>query len=81
MFRDLNKIQEGLGEKIGMLCFFMSTFVCSIITGMVNENKLFNNMSSQLLKTKNSDNKYLLSLFMFHIHIYISEVSIVELST
>ncbi|XP_023344692.1 phosphatidylcholine translocator ABCB4 [Eurytemora carolleeae] len=35
MTEDLNKIQEGLGEKIGMLCFFMSTFVCSIITAFL----------------------------------------------
>ena len=31
-FRDLNKLQEGIGEKIGMLMFYSSTFVLSIIT-------------------------------------------------
>merc|ERR1719239_292923 len=35
MTEDLNKIQEGMGEKIGMLCFFMSTFWCSIITAFM----------------------------------------------
>ena len=25
-------MQEGIGEKIGMLCFFLSTFILSIVT-------------------------------------------------
>ena len=29
--RDLNKLQEGIGEKIGMLFFLVSTFVLSIL--------------------------------------------------
>ena len=34
-FRDLNKLQEGIGEKIGMLTFFTGTFILSIITAFV----------------------------------------------
>ena len=33
--RDLNKLQEGIGEKIGMMTFFTSTFFLSIITAFV----------------------------------------------
>jgi ATP-binding cassette subfamily B (MDR/TAP) protein 1 len=28
---DLNKLQEGIGEKIGMLCYLLSTFVLSLL--------------------------------------------------
>ena len=31
----MNKLQEGIGEKIGMMTFFTSTFLCSIITAFV----------------------------------------------
>ena len=34
-FRDLNKLQEGIGEKIGMLCFFAGTFLFSIIIAFI----------------------------------------------
>lgn len=34
--RDLNKIQEGLGEKIGMFVLFMSTFVGSLINAFIH---------------------------------------------
>merc|ERR1719295_1419289 len=32
---DLNKLQEGIGEKIGMLSFFTGTFILSIIVAFV----------------------------------------------
>ena len=35
MLRDLNKLQEGIGEKLGMLSFFVGTFLLSIITALV----------------------------------------------
>ena len=30
-FRDLNKLQEGIGEKIGMFLFFMTIFCASMV--------------------------------------------------
>lgn len=33
--RDLNKLQEGIGEKVGMFLFFMSVFLSSIITAFI----------------------------------------------
>ena len=33
--RDLNKLQEGIGEKVGMFFFFITTFVASIITAFI----------------------------------------------
>lgn len=33
--RDLNKLQEGIGEKLGMLTFFTGTFILSIIVAFV----------------------------------------------
>ncbi len=36
MTEDLIKIQEGLGEKIGMFVLFMSTFVGSLINAFVH---------------------------------------------
>ena len=33
--RDLNKLQEGIGEKIGMLFFLVSTFVLSILRAFI----------------------------------------------
>ena len=33
--RDLNKLQEGIGEKLGMLAFFVGTFFLSIITALI----------------------------------------------
>merc|ERR1719483_1975780 len=35
MTEDLNKLQEGIGEKIGMLSFFTGTFILSIIVAFV----------------------------------------------
>ena len=35
LLRDLHKYQDGIGEKLGMLCFFISTFVFSLITGVI----------------------------------------------
>ena len=35
LLRDLNKLQEGIGEKLGMLFFFSGTFLFSIITAFV----------------------------------------------
>ena len=35
MTDDLNKLQEGIGEKIAMLCFFSGTFTCSIIVAFL----------------------------------------------
>ena len=35
MTDDLNKLQEGIGEKIAMLCFFSGSFTCSIIVAFV----------------------------------------------
>jgi len=35
MTEDLNKLQEGLGEKLGMLTFFMSTFIISMVVAFV----------------------------------------------
>jgi len=35
MTEDLNKLQEGIGEKIGMLSFFTGTFLLSIIVAFV----------------------------------------------
>ena len=34
-FRDLNKLQEGIGEKVGMGLFFFSTFLSSMVTAFV----------------------------------------------
>ena len=34
-YRDLNKLQEGIGEKVGMALFFLSTFLSSMITAFV----------------------------------------------
>ena len=34
--RDLNKLQEGIGEKIGMFVLFMSTFVGSLINAFIH---------------------------------------------
>ena len=36
----MNKLQEGIGEKVGMLCFFLSTFVLSLVTAFLREWKL-----------------------------------------
>ena len=36
MTEDLNKLQEGIGEKIGMLCFLVSTFVLSIMKAFLH---------------------------------------------
>ena len=36
MTEDLNKLQEGIGEKIGMLCFLVSTFVLSILKAFLH---------------------------------------------
>ena len=35
LLRDLNKLQEGIGEKLGMLAFFTGTFILSIIVAFV----------------------------------------------
>jgi ATP-binding cassette subfamily B (MDR/TAP) protein 1 len=34
--RDLNKLQEGIGEKIGMMFFFVGTFLLSLIVAFVH---------------------------------------------
>lgn len=34
--RDLNKLQEGIGEKVGMFLFFMTTFLASIINAFIH---------------------------------------------
>jgi ATP-binding cassette subfamily B (MDR/TAP) protein 1 len=31
----LNKLQEGIGERVGMLCYFTGTFTISIIVAFV----------------------------------------------
>ena len=36
MYRDLNKLQEGIGEKIGMMFFFVGTFLLSLIVAFVH---------------------------------------------
>ena len=36
IFRDLNKLQEGIGEKIGMFIFFMTIFLASIINAFIH---------------------------------------------
>lgn len=33
---DLNKLQEGIGEKVGMFVFFMTTFLASLINAFVH---------------------------------------------
>ncbi|KAG7166971.1 ATP-dependent translocase ABCB1-like [Homarus americanus] len=33
---DLNKLQEGIGEKVGMFLFFMTTFLASLINAFVH---------------------------------------------
>lgn len=33
---DLNKMQEGMGEKVGMFLFFMTTFIASIINAFIH---------------------------------------------
>ncbi|XP_063889978.1 ATP-dependent translocase ABCB1-like isoform X2 [Scylla paramamosain] len=33
---DLNKLQEGIGEKVGMFIFFMTTFLASLINAFVH---------------------------------------------
>ncbi|CAG0912521.1 unnamed protein product [Notodromas monacha] len=33
---DLNKLQEGIGEKVGMFAFFMTVFVASLINALVH---------------------------------------------
>jgi ATP-binding cassette subfamily B (MDR/TAP) protein 1 len=35
MTDDLNKLQEGIGEKIGMLFFFLGSFTVSVIVAFV----------------------------------------------
>ena len=35
-FRDLNKLQEGIGEKIGMFVFFMTIFSASLINAFIH---------------------------------------------
>ena len=34
--RDLTKIQEGIGEKIGMFIFFMTIFLASLINAFIH---------------------------------------------
>lgn len=34
--RDLNKIQDGIGEKIGMFTFSMSSFLASMVNAFVH---------------------------------------------
>ena len=34
--RDLNKIQEGIGEKVGMFLFFFTTFLASMINAFIH---------------------------------------------
>ena len=36
LFRDLNKLQDGIGEKIGMFIFCMSSFIASLINAFVH---------------------------------------------
>ena len=36
IFRDLNKLQEGIGEKIGMFVFFMTIFSASLINAFIH---------------------------------------------
>lgn len=36
LFRDLNKLQEGIGEKVGMFIFFMTIFIASLINAFVH---------------------------------------------
>jgi len=36
IFRDLNKLQEGIGEKIGMFVFFLTVFLVSIVNAFVH---------------------------------------------
>ena len=33
--RDLNKLQEGIGEKLGMMSFFLGTFFISIVVAFI----------------------------------------------
>ena len=33
--RDLNKLQEGIGEKIGMLVFSIFTFIVSLVNAFI----------------------------------------------
>ena len=35
LFRDLNKLQEGIGEKVGMSIFFFTIFFASLITAFI----------------------------------------------
>ena len=34
--RDLNKLQEGIGEKIGMLVFSLFSFIVSIVNAFIH---------------------------------------------
>ena len=34
--RDLTKIQEGIGEKIGMFIFFMTIFLASLVNAFIH---------------------------------------------
>jgi ATP-binding cassette, subfamily B (MDR/TAP), member 1 len=35
MTDDLNKLQEGIGEKLAMLCFFAGSFTCAIVVAFI----------------------------------------------
>lgn len=39
-FRNISKIEEGIGEKLGLFIYFESVFVCGVIMALVKGWKL-----------------------------------------